>query len=47
MGILMGSDRLLWDYEVLLSNDHVLAKLEFEFRTEILSACVEIIEKYG
>jgi len=43
----IGGARLLWNPEAMLKTDTVLAKAEQKYRKDVLSQCVEIINKYG
>lgn len=43
----VGSERLHWNLAVVLSTDPQLAEFEFQYRSKILKACVQIIERYS
>jgi predicted Fe-S protein YdhL (DUF1289 family) len=43
----IGNERLLWARAALLEQDVKLAKIETEFRPELLTACIVIIDTYS
>jgi hypothetical protein len=45
-GLPIGNERLQWAHTVLLEQDDKLAKIEAEYRPEILKGCITVIEMY-
>jgi hypothetical protein len=43
----VGTARLLWNPEAMLATDEKLAKVEAQFRAQLLTECVEIVKRYG
>lgn len=43
----VGTERLKWNLDRILEFDPVLAKIEYQYRSRILEACVEIIKQHG
>lgn len=47
LGLPIGNERLLWAHPALLELDVKLAKIEDDFRPELLRACIAIISQHG